>query len=197
MKSNHFFTACLSMALAATALFTSAAVEAKQCVFNKGGYVLEVQWYRQTDIGRDVSLNEMKALGEPVQSDTLTAGFGSCTKTDEVLTLAAGVVWCDRIKMFNTLADCSTREGFVAMYMPVVHYKEKDRSIVLYDPATHKPSATKIPGSTECINQTLCRGYIKLLKSRSAWLAVPSTTEYLDFWGTAYDVQWGTGGPIK
>ena len=52
-------------------------------------------------------------------------------------------------------------------------------------------------GSAKCEAQLSCGGGIKLPKSYSAWIAVPSTTQYLDFWGTVFDVQWGPGGPIK
>ena len=198
MQSNRCSIAILSMALAATGLFASAAVEAKQCVFNKGGYVLEVQWYRQIDMGKNFGAPEMDALAAPVQSDTLALGAGSCTKTDEVLTLAAGVVGCLEVTTFGRTAGCVDQKGYVEKDMPAVFYTLRPNgSIDFYDPATRQSSATKILSHVQCPTQSNCMGYFKLPKSSSVWIGVPSTTQYLDFWGATATVQWGGGGPIK
>ena len=199
MKSSRFFAAFLSMALAATALFTSAAAEAKQCVFNKGGYVLEVQWYRQIDMAKQDGVAFMMALAPPVQSDTLSAGFGSCTKTDEVLTLVAGVVGCLNMKMYGTSANCQGTVGFTENGMPAVLYSQSSSGSgpVFYDPATRIYGAKKILSRITCLAQANCMASFQLPKSNTVWIAVPSTTQYLDFWGTTFDAQWGPGGAIK
>ena len=178
MKSNRCSIAIFSMALAATGLFASAAAEAKQCVFNKGGYVLEVQWYRQIDMAKQDGVEFMMALAPPVQSDTLSAGFGSCTKTDEVLTLVAGVVGCLNMKMYGTSANCQGTVGFTENGMPAVLYSQSSSGSgpVFYDPATRIYGAKKILSRITCLAQANCMASFQLPKSSELGGATTLTT---------------------
>jgi len=175
--------------LCAVGLFHAADASARQCVFNKGGYVLKVMWYRPADLGLNLRVADSKLAGQflppivtpntaPIHIDTLTAGFGACTKTDEVLTALFVVPGC--IAAFtagNMVSGSSVECGKGWIWYAV--------------------------GTQTSLRQPWCvaaSGYCSAFSSGTPYLflvATPSTSRYLDFWGSFADVHWGPGGPVQ
>jgi hypothetical protein len=103
MKTRMMRLPLCAALLGAGVLLASGDAAAKQCVFNKGGYVLKVRWFRPADLKVEMPgqtfagaprLGLATPSARPIQEDTLTAGFGACTKTDEVLTALFSVPGC-------------------------------------------------------------------------------------------------------
>ncbi len=172
--------------------------QAKQCVFNKGGYVLHVHWFRRDDISvnqtsSDNSLGWVKALRPPVQTAALTAGFGDCTKTDEVLVAVTSVIGLElyspkpgarasnasRLPLFNRGTHMHT------------HY-ETGRDYV-YKPVASVTCVVDFSGYCRAsgVTSEFSQPGVHLL------ITEPSTSQYLDFAGSIFDVHWVPGGPIR
>jgi hypothetical protein len=69
-------------AIAALAL-TAAPAMAKQCVWNKGGFTLRVDWFHANDLeiqpgGAANGQTAYHLMAQPVQSDTMTTALGRC-----------------------------------------------------------------------------------------------------------------------
>lgn len=82
MKMHEFVTA----AVVAAGLFGSAPpAEAKQCVWNKAGFVLQVDWYRNGDVQFDTVSRQPKLRenARPIQTNSYTLGTGGCQRSSE------------------------------------------------------------------------------------------------------------------
>ncbi len=181
---------------------------AKQCVFNKGGYVMQVQWYRQQDLGTYLNATDMTsltALQAPVQTDTLALGQGSCTRTDETLSLVASVAASAGSYGAKGFRAGS---GFVQSGMPAALYvvaaSVHDNKIFTDKDGRRVDKPIMVPMA--CRPHLLKDGDCLTDGSRASlspngfnWFLVaqPPTTHYIDFWGTVFDVRWGQGGPIR
>jgi hypothetical protein len=203
--SQRFGKLLGAAALALSALAFTAPAQAKQCVFNKGGYVLHVHWFRVQDlvVDRDPrssdKVSRVHARSAPVQTAALTAGFGDCTKTDEPLLAVISVPGMVGYNPFNEKMAYNLMGRIPLPIFPV---------------GTRLANAYGVPSNAR--NQPLPEIGIQCL---SGWpghcpgsgmtaehrppgdhvllITQPSPLRYLDFVGTAFDVSWREGGPIQ
>lgn len=155
--------------------------EARQCVYNKAGFVLNVQWYESGDVeGRQVSTNKwtITAKNPPVKKQNITAGFKSCVdsndstavlsvvggKTADVVTKAAAVT----ALTLGTAVTCVATVGAGC------------------------PAAAELAGATAIEIAIALPSNAKLFS-----VTKPSTDTNLDVIGTVWKPALRTGGKIK
>lgn len=148
--NTAFMAIAVGTALALLALSATPAA-AKQCIWNKAGFVLRIDWfkpgtvkaqYNSTDRVTDYSFSE-----QPVQTDVIWAASGRCINRGPTVYEAV-------------LSICGALK-----YTRVVSYPPE------------WPQSNRI----DC----------------SIWeVQTPSTTRYLDIWGTTGLPASGPGGPI-
>ncbi len=192
--SNRFANTMYAGLLAACALSFSPAAAAKQCIWNKGGYVMSVSWFRPIDLGaletEGMSYSALRNIKPPVLVQTVGTGAGICTSTDEELVAFISVIGC-----WGHTFNGSQRVGgcLAPSFFPV-------------DPGVRTSNIRQAAGSVVPIG---CRpslnGFCLVdellmtpkLPDTPVLVAIPSTTRYLDFWGTTASVHWAPGGPIN
>lgn len=187
----------ISFLLLFAGLFLTTEASAKQCVFNKGGYVLNVRWYHRKDVsiantGYQDRLGRTQNLGPAAKSAALTAGFGSCNETDEVMVAFLSIPACNIVQLSDgTRTSCADPTYISPKIMVGRHDLNSGVTIV--------PTSGPLP--LDCPAPS---GYCKVVSAAESpaasgeivLITEPSKTQYLDFWGGIADVQWGPGGPI-
>ena len=194
----------------ATLLPTTAS--AKQCIWNKGGYVLDVRWFKPADLrfsntayaGSPVHSSDINnymtisGLRPPVQVDQFPVAQGRCTNTDEVLTAVISVAggWSGSFSPTKRCPTCEPRPSVESalVYMDFL-LGEGPRFHVLGVRSTGL-EGSQMPNERKL---SIVRAYVPAVTAPGAELflvTTPPTTHYIDFWGTADNPQWGRGGPI-
>jgi hypothetical protein len=76
-----------AISIATLVVVTATPVEAKQCVWNKAGFVLKVEWYQPESVIYNTTNNDvaLRPDAEVVQTDVFPLGQGRCQERDEVL----------------------------------------------------------------------------------------------------------------
>lgn len=80
-RAGRALAACAAAAVLAVFGFSATPAEAKQCVWNKGGFVLRVDWFKVGDIVHQVAADgfvEFTFKDQPVQTDSIWSGSGRC-----------------------------------------------------------------------------------------------------------------------
>ena len=73
--------ACAAVAMLALFGLSATPAEAKQCVWNKGGFVLRVDWFKPGAVTHQVAADgtsEFSFSEQPVQTDSIWSGSGRC-----------------------------------------------------------------------------------------------------------------------
>lgn len=144
-------TACAAAAAFGFLAFSAAPAEAKQCVWNKGAFVLRVDWFKPGTVTANTNptdhFTEFTFTEQPVQTDSIWSASGRCinrgpTAYRALLSVCGGI----------------------------------NRTRVLAYPAEWPES-----------NRIDCSIFM---------LVDPSTTRYLDVWGSVLEAATGPGGPI-
>ena len=195
MKFRSFISICLIACAALMATLLPTTASAKQCVWNKGGYVMSVSWFRPIDIGALESAHGglykiLRNIAPPVITQHLVAGTGSCNETNEEL-----------VAFISVAGALGFRE------------KPDDQKAWAYPtgrthlhPNVKTSNLTQRPGNVQPVGcQVGTDGWCRVdelamtprLPDRPFMVVMPSTTHYLDFWGTIFDVTWGPGGAIR
>ena len=126
----------------------------------------------------------LRNVAPPVVQQSLVAGMGSCNDTNEELVAFISVAGCLLIKDHG-----SCRKGSVLLH-----------------PSVKVADLTQAAGtiaSIGCHVDVLGWCYLHefsmtpSLPDQPVMAVTPSTTHYLDFWGTIIDVQWGNGARIQ
>ncbi len=161
-----------SAAVALCAIGLSPQAIAKQCIWNKGGYVMEVNWYtpdslRLDSAGQDAGVMRVLHGRQPTKTDVVPVAQGSCTQTDEERTAVVFILGLPS-------------QGHMWRYSQVQLYDAR----VWVDQGVSRP-----------INAVVRRG--PSFQSHLFLVATPSSAQYLDFWGTVSDPQFGPGGSIN
>jgi hypothetical protein len=193
----------ISFLLTGTLFMTTEAV-AKQCVFNKGGYVLHVHWYHKGDlnfgyrtIGNTRETDQITNSRAPAKAEAVTAGFGSCNDTDEVMIALLSIPACGHVKFSDGAWQLCTRDEVFSRYTvitPGAPLLAIDRS------SGHADFVSFSDWWAQAFHgYLLLRSYEEGTNQPGSIVLItpPSTTQYLDFWGGVQDVQWGPGGPIQ
>ena len=174
-KIKMIFAAMTIMVLAINSpIFTSPA-EARQCVWNKAGFVTGVSWFRKGDFANGA----IKEGTKPVQVDIFPIGQGKCQRTDEELLAVIACMQCDKINTgVNILASATIgAAGTIACAATA---------------GAGCPAA--IPLATIAISALAAGGGQFLPETTSVvYIGTPPNDVWLDVWGTAWDPQTGRG----
>lgn len=174
---------------AAAAIFIPAEVHAKQCIWNKGAYVLKVDWYRPGSLSVSTIhrphgdpirgfAQHPGDFGKPVRSDVFPSAQGRCNETNEELTAIVYVIGRlanDSYYAPNTLYGRLEHTGGMNFNIKV------DKLAC----AAQRCAGQFNPPSTPSMRDV------------QMYLAItPPTDRYVDFWGGTLDTQHGPGGKI-
>ncbi len=195
LKAALIFAASCIAAIAASFTFTATPAHAKQCIWNKGAYILNVSWYRSSDVYAPRvtgSSERLRAIAPAVHAKSLAAGNGSCTETNDPLVAVITVVGCAFFKYKEDLnaGDLKTREcgNYILVQRGIGVLRNLDWNKIIS------------PLNCSNVNYAYCESYWWNAPDKQGgsplMIVSPSTSHYLDFWGSVFDVQWGQGGPI-
>ncbi len=185
-------------ALCSNLLFFAAPAAAKQCVFNKGGYVLHVHWYRPADVHVNQaftnggSVEVVMATGRAVQTAALTAGFGDCTKTNETLVAFLSVPGTLGSVLGEGVGSSAT---LITPGTPVSTYFFNNRGEQVNRPVAPLVCAASLRG--HCLPKAVLQEVRDQQPGRMLLVTAPSHSQYLDFVGTFAEVRWMPGGPVQ
>ncbi len=176
--------------MAATVIFLSASAtvdtaEAKQCVWNKAGFVLKVAWYpKDTVFVRDEDKKKTYVSGNPLQVDTIPLLQGSCRNSNDNVA-ALSVVGSEIIRASIIAASFVTIVGGTA-------------AVCLATVGTGCAPAAGVAATAIGGVLAAGQGFIPLTDDVFA-LARPTTSRYTDVWGTAFSPQYkdNSGGPVN
>lgn len=177
----------------ATSAVTSTPAQAKQCIWNKAGFILRARWYRNNDIitYRDSAGNLATGVRQGarhVQLDEWPIGQGRCTRgananrqLTAVLSIVGGKVAVESAKIgaiagatiVTGIAGAVACAGTLGVGCPA--------AIAAGGVATGLVtlSVQGIPDAQEVFK-----------------IVVPSQSRWLDVWGTVWSPQTGPGGNI-
>ena len=155
-------------------------IPGKQCIYNKGGYALNVDWY---DPGRVVFLggnmsdyNQYKVSGKPHKTDRVTLGYSSCTDianrvaiarivghdiTNAAITISAGVA---------AGVTSSVLGAFACVGTAGVGCPAAVGAVGVLTASAVSATALALPKTEEI-----------------AYIGVPGTKNYLDMYGTVWE----------
>lgn len=172
---NRFANTLYSGLLAACALSFSAAASAKQCIWNKGAFELHVAWYRPATLVLTTGDAEpsIRALTQPAQSGSFWLGRGMCNETDELLTAVVSV---------NSALIGQHELGKIRVV---------DAGVLISNRGAHGAI-----GTAQAV-RARHGADIDVLNAKPFLVTTPSTSRYLDFWGTVFEPAFGPGGPLN
>jgi hypothetical protein len=135
--------------------FAATPAEAKQCVWNKGGFTLRVDWFQSNDLeiqpgGAANGQTAYHLMAQPVQSDTITTASGRC--------ISRGGQQYTALFSICGLANGTSHE------------------------------IQTMPDEWPADQRIGCPVWKQ---------AMPSTSRYMDVWGTVWSPQSGNGGPVE
>lgn len=153
----------------------------KQCVYNKGGYILKVDWYDPADIvwnGKDDTFFEnYKMTAKPVSEEKVSLGYSSCTdasnrwavvriqdydKVNSGLSIGVGVL----SGVASVVAGAFVCVGTAGAGCPAVA-----GAVPLLVGGAIEGAMTALPDVKEIV-----------------YIGKPSSKNYLDFYGTVWEV---------
>lgn len=168
---------CCGLALGFTGISAGGA-NAKQCIWNKGGFVLKARWYNREDINvvrnRDGTYSIiMKQYAKPIQQDQWPIAQGCCTRGAHahrslrvILSIAGAEAWnTEGAKIDSRILGPSAINNAILRKNPDVY----------------------LPAGWTSFTDTTAIFYV----------GDPSTASYLDVWGTIWKPATGPGGPIN
>lgn len=174
----------LGAMIVALVLLGTASVEAKQCVWNKAGFVLRVEWYQQKDVIFDTSKNAilLRPDVEPVQTDVFPVAQGRCQERGQVL---IAVLRADKAEWVKKGLQIGI--GIGAGIVGAVACVGSEGALC---PGVAAGVSGVVTASGEFIPEP------KELTTMPGAFAVvmPATNRWLDVWGTVWDPQTGAGG---
>jgi hypothetical protein len=163
--------------------------EARQCVWNKAGFELLVEWYRESDLLKDEANPGklfLKPNVTPVQRDQFPLGQGRCNDTNEEWIALLKAVGSEYIKP-GIQAAVGITVGVAGAAVCIAATAGSTCPVVAAGVGGLVTAAGEfIPDPKELADQP---GAFAIVK--------PSTTHWLDVWGTAWDPQTGRGGALQ
>ena len=196
MNSKSLWTLCASAFMAlGFSLAPVSPAQAKQCVWNKGGYVLKASWYESEDVTATKQSDNTYTFviagdAEPLQEDVFPVAQGRCTRGDlanrrltVILSAVGAEVGADVLRVSSTVAIAAAGAigaGAASVACPVTGV-----TCVLAGVAAGAAgkagalAAERIPDGKEVF-----------------YVGEPSTEYWLDAWGTIFHPVTGQGGRI-
>lgn len=155
-------------------------VSGKQCIYNKGGYALDVDWYDPGQVvflgGNTSDYNQYLAEGKPHKTDRVTLGYSSCTDianrvaiarivghdiTNAAITISAGVAAGVTSSFLGAFACVGTAGAGCPAAVGAV---------TVLTAGAVSATALALPKTEEI-----------------AYIGVPGTKNYLDMYGTVWE----------
>jgi hypothetical protein len=184
----------LGSATAAIALLTFAqGAEAKQCVWNKAGFVLKLEWYRKDQVVYNADqfnpekfdYANYRFRGDPVQVDQFPVAQGRCNERSENLWVVARVVGANWANEAIGIAAGTAAAIGGALLTGVACVAAPGAGCVVAGgvaplvSTAYGAASTALPDPQEIV-----------------FVGEPSTTDWIDVWGTIWSPQFGKGGRI-
>jgi hypothetical protein len=173
---------------------TASAQKFKQCVWNKSGVVLKVQWFNPNDIKRDVKGNVpyVRKDAKPVQTDVFPVAQGRCREGSPLSVAVLSIEGAEWVKKGLTIGIITATAVVTGVVGAVACAGTAG--------AACAPAAAGIGAAVGGVS-TVAAEFIpepKQLGDTPGVFAIeiPTTTHWLDVWGTAWDPQVGQGGRL-
>lgn len=184
MKTLRRHAFRLSLALTAVAAVSSAA-EAKQCIWNKAGFILKVQWYTPgTKIDFNSVSDEYYITSSPIQTDVFPLGQGRCIE-------GAGNV------AVLSIEGRDIAIGSIGVAVGVVTGAAAAAVCAGTAGAGCGPAAAGAIAATAAASAGVSGLAAAAATPPGTFLvATPGTDYWLDVWGTIWSPQTGQGGRI-
>jgi len=179
---STFVAAAAAVGLVAA---SAGAAEAKQCVWNKAGFVMKVAWYpKDTVFVHDEENHKFYVSGKPTKVDTIPLAQGSCINTNDSIA-ALSVVGSEIIRGTISAAAFVTVVGGTA-------------AVCLATVGTGCAPAAGVAATAITGILAAGHGFIPVTDDIFA-IARPTSTRYTDVWGTAFSPQYqdNSGGPVN
>ncbi len=177
------------------AILGSAGAQAKQCIWNNGAFPMGVSWFRPIDIGAPEKTRPggwhmtLRNIAPPVLTQRIDAGMASCNPSEQELVAFISVLGCLAYKYeANQPAyACDTGKVHVHPGVKTSHLRHIAGKV---QPILCNPDPTGYCTANEM-------AMTPSLPDKPVLVIVPSSSHYLEFWGTVSEVQWGQGGTLR
>lgn len=170
-------------------------VKAKQCIWNKGGFVLNAKWYKNEDVTATKDEHDnfaivISAEAQPIQEDEWPIAQGRCTRgeaANEKRTVILSVVGGDVATGFLRVGAGIWAAGSTAI---------STAALAAACPVTGVTCL--LAGGVIAGGTTATGAAIAAIPAAKEVFYVdqPSETNYLDVWGTIWKPTTGPGGVI-
>ena len=206
---------CLAVGLVG---LSSGAAEAKQCVWNKAGFILEVHWYKPGDILYDQKgefyIRPTGSRNQPVpaaQLDVFPVAQGRCWEGKEQMTAILGI---KDGHLFNTLmtagtaiaVGASTAAASAAVCVATAGIGCPLAAAGAATATTALTTAMQLTAQTPQLKGTIPNVFAIAIPGAGITSNAPglpqnfvlpgTANRWLDVWGTVVSPQIGPGGPI-
>lgn len=153
----------------------------KQCIYNKGGYILNVDWYDPADVvwnGKDDTFFEnYKVTARPVSEDKISLGYSSCTDASNRWAVV-------RIQDYDKVnSGLSIGVGVYAGLASVV-----GGAVICV--GTAGAGCPAVVGGVPLLVGGVVQGVLTALPDveEVVYIGKPSSENFLDFYGTVWEV---------
>jgi hypothetical protein len=195
---NKNFGATLIFCLAVMGFLAASAgvADAKQCIWNKAGFVLKVRWYEPADLigykadaKGDVVIEQRK---DPVQIDQWPTAQGRCT---------TGVNESKKLTAVLEVVNGKIASGAAKMLVGTVCAAVAGSALAVACFGTAGGACVAVVGSTLVAGVAgaaiISTPESNIPDGKDIFLVTtPSESTYLDVWGTVWSPQSGPGGKI-
>jgi hypothetical protein len=165
-------------------------VPGKQCVHNKGGYALTVEWYNPGMVvfngGDDKDYTKYTILGKPFSSENITLGRSSCTDAANRVAIARIVGY----KIVNNAVVIATGTG-VGIVTGVAGAFACVGTAGAGCPAAVAGVTVAVGGAVSAAGEALPE--VKEI----AYIGAPGTKNYLDLSGTVWNLGIANNVPLS
>jgi hypothetical protein len=178
------FLAAVAITIGAVA--APSAAQANQCIWNKGAFILAVEWYKPWDLTLHIDTSKAnqppqykfgRRVGYPVdRREMLLTGQGTCSNEDE------------------------QRTAVVTVSNPLFPLQPRLSNALL----THIHVANGVEQEKGVLNSATVAAHLVANGPHDVWtsagkpslVVTPPRDRYVDVWGTVFQVFDGFGGPV-
>jgi len=187
--------------------FIGFAAEAKQCVWNKAGFVLDVHWYKKSDMAVNANNQYFVLAANPAEVANGAAPIPRRPVQRDVFPVAQGRCWEGREQLVAVLAISG---GEYVKPMLVTSYGIVTGALAaaiggaacvltagIGCPLAAGGAAVATASGTAAVSVAIPDNKsINSIVPNAFAVVLPSQTHWLDVWGTVWSPQTGQGGRI-
>ncbi|MEP0519218.1 MAG: hypothetical protein ABJD06_03660 [Hyphomicrobiales bacterium] len=167
----------------------SHSAEAKQCAWNKAGFVLKIEWYKTNQVFRDKGGTlYTKPDARPTQTDIFPVAQGRCLNRNELhvaVLKIEGEEWVKNGLQIGISTATAVGSGIAAAVVCA-------GTVGAGCPAAAAGAAAVVGGVATAAGEFIPDP--KNIGAGAFGTTVPPTNRWVDVWGTVWDPQIGPGG---